>query len=184
MCRKQCGKSYARPDTAPLPKNTVQDLLPFTVTGVDFTSTLYIHDHDKEVKVYICLLTCANTRAVHLEVVSDLSTDTFILAFRRFASRKSLPQVMISDNASTYAAAAEEFSTLLKSEELETTLWSHGVVWKFIPKKAPMVWRFLGTHDWTDEELLKESARQITCFITSPPNLVWRRHPFAKVRVC
>ena len=137
VCRKHCGKPYPRPDPAPLPKNRVQDLPPFTVTGVDFTGALYVHDDDREVKVYICLFTCANTRAVHLEVVSDLSTDTFILAFRRFASRKSLPQIMMSDNASTYASAAEELSALLQAEELETTLGSHGVVWKFIPKKAP-----------------------------------------------
>ena len=82
---------------------------------------------------------CSHVRkpAVHLEMVSDLSTDTFILTFRRFASRKSLPQVMVSDNASTYAAAAEELSALLQSKELETTLGSHGIIWKFIPKKAP-----------------------------------------------
>ena len=52
-------------------------------------------------KVYICLYTCANTRAVHLEVVTDLTVPTFVAVFRRFASRKSLPKVMISDNAST-----------------------------------------------------------------------------------
>ena len=44
---------------------------------------------------------------------------------------------MMSDNASTYAAAAEELTVLLQSEELETSLGSHGVVWKFIPKKTP-----------------------------------------------
>ena len=106
------------------------------MTGVDITGALYVRDNNEETKVYICLFTCANTRAVHLEVVSDLSTDTFLLAFRRFASRKSLPQIMMSDNASTYTSAAEELSTLLQSEELATVLGTHGVAWKFIPKKA------------------------------------------------
>jgi len=38
----------------------------------------------------------------YLEVVSDLTTDTFIFTFRRFASHKSLPQIMMSDNMSSY----------------------------------------------------------------------------------
>ena len=45
---------------------------PFTVTAVDFTSALYIRTPKEENKAYICLFTCANTRAIHLEV-SDLN---------------------------------------------------------------------------------------------------------------
>ena len=56
MCKKQCGKPYPRPDPAPLPKNRVQDLPPFTVTGVDFTGALYVRDNNEETKVYICRL--------------------------------------------------------------------------------------------------------------------------------
>ena len=59
--------------------------------------------------------TCASIRAVHLEVVTDLKEDTFILAFSRFASRKSLPKVMISDNATRYIAAAKEMEKLTNS---------------------------------------------------------------------
>ena len=90
------------PDPAPLPQSRTQDLPPFTVSGVDFTGALYVQQDRDEVKVYICLFTCATTRAIHLEVVTDLSTETFLLAFRRFTSRKGLPQIVISDNASTY----------------------------------------------------------------------------------
>ena len=73
----------------------------------------------------------------YLEVVSDFSMETLLLAFRRFASRKSLPQVMMSDNASTYTSASEELTRLLQSDSLSTSLGAHGVVWKFISKKAP-----------------------------------------------
>ena len=111
--------------------------MPFTVTGVDLTGALYIQHSGKEEKVYICLFTCATTRAVHLEVITDLSTDTILLAFQRFASRKSLPQVMISDNGSTYLSAAEELQALFNSQDLKQSLSIHGVSWKFIPKRAP-----------------------------------------------
>jgi len=66
---------------------------------------------------------------VHLEVVTDLSTNTFLLAFRQFAARRSLPQVMMSDNATTYTSAAEELTELLSSQEI--TVGREGVTWKF-----------------------------------------------------
>ena len=88
-------------------------------------------------KVYICLFTCSSTRAVHLEVVNDLTVQTFIEAFHGFASRKSLSKIIISDNASTYQSAAEELLKLLKSPLLETHLSKRTVQWKFIPKRAP-----------------------------------------------
>ena len=60
-----------------------------------------------------------------------------MLAFRRFVSRKSLPHIMMSDNASTYLSAAEDLKGMLNSKELETSLGRRGVTWKFIPKRAP-----------------------------------------------
>ena len=115
----------------------MQDVRPFSVTGVDFTGALYVHHGGEETKVYICLFTCATSRAIHLEVVTDLSTETFLLAFRRFAGRRSTPQLMISDNATTFQAAAEELKTLSSSEEVRAVLNREGVTWRFIPKKAP-----------------------------------------------
>jgi hypothetical protein len=88
------------------------DSHPFTVTGVDFTGAIYVKTPRGQEKVYICLFTCANTRSVHLEVVTNLTVPTFMSAFRRFASRKSLPKIMESDNASTYQSAAEELTLL------------------------------------------------------------------------
>jgi len=55
----------------PLPKIRVTEAPPFTITGVDFTGALFVKEGDQEKKVYICLFTCAVTRAVHLEVVGD-----------------------------------------------------------------------------------------------------------------
>ena len=137
ICRKHSGKSYTAPDPAPLPKVRMQDTRPFSVTGVDFTGALYVYHRGEESKVYICLFTCATSRAIHLEVVTDLSAETFLLAFRRFAGRRSTPQVMISDNATTFQSAAEELKTLSSSEEVRAVLNCEGVTWRFIPKKAP-----------------------------------------------
>ena len=63
--------------------------------------------------------------------------DTFLLAFRRFASRRSLPQIVVSDNATTYQAAADELHRLLHSKLLTEALGREGAQWQFILKRAP-----------------------------------------------
>ena len=83
ICQKVVGKPYQAPDPLPLLKARTQEMLSFEVTGVDFTGTSYVQDSGREVKVYVCLFTCAVTRAVPLEIVIDLSTETFLQAFRK-----------------------------------------------------------------------------------------------------
>ena len=115
---------------------------PFSVTGVDFTGALFVRYMNKEQKVYICLFICANTRAIHLEVVIDLTEETFLLAFRRFAGRRSLPKLMISDNTSTYQSAAKELEKMFSSATFSEQLMKQGTTWQFIPKRAPWYGRF------------------------------------------
>ena len=107
------------------------------MTGVDFTGALYAHSSEGEKKVYVCLFTCAVSRAAHLEIVVDLTVTCFLQAFRCFVSRRSLPRLMLSDNASTYLAVVEELQSLLSSVELVENLSRRGVKWQFIPKRAP-----------------------------------------------
>ncbi|XP_060594566.1 uncharacterized protein LOC132748914 [Ruditapes philippinarum] len=71
-CRKVTGKAYSIPDAPPLPSNRLKQAPSFTVTGIDFTGALTVKTpHGDLQKAYICLFTCANTRAIHLEIVSD-----------------------------------------------------------------------------------------------------------------
>jgi len=140
---------------------------PFSITGVDFTGALYIKQHNEESKVYIC----ATLRAVHLEIVTDLSTTAFLLAFRRFVARRSLPVIMISDNATTYTSAAEELSKLMKLEEIATMLGQEGTVWKFILKKAP--W-FGGYCERLFEDVNQEDSRQSLCQSSDTANSHYR----------
>ncbi|XP_063436092.1 uncharacterized protein LOC134717532 [Mytilus trossulus] len=137
-CRKVIGKSYPAPEIPPLPKERVQDATPFSITGVDFTGALTTRNrHNEESKVYICLFTCAVTRAVHLELVYDLSEESFLLCFRRFVSRRSVPKIMMSDNALTFKAASNEISRLCNSRKVKENIQNYGIEWKFIPNRAP-----------------------------------------------
>ena len=70
-------------------------------------------------------------------MVTSLTEDCFLQAFHHFASRKSLPEKMISDNASTYLSAAEELKGLFLSLSLKEAFSRRGVDWQFIPKRVP-----------------------------------------------
>ena len=108
-----CKKPYKAPDPPPMIKVRMQKTDPFDVTGVDYTGALYVREKGRECKVYVCLFTCAVTRAVHLEIVTDLTVKELLQSYRRFCSCKSLPRLMISNDASTYLAAANELNILL-----------------------------------------------------------------------
>ncbi|KRY18684.1 hypothetical protein T03_3116, partial [Trichinella britovi] len=78
-----------------LPVARVEPAIPFGHVGLDFAGPLHVQDKDRGVrKVYICLFTCMVTRAVHIEIVVDLTTTSFLAAFRRFVARRGT-QVVI-----------------------------------------------------------------------------------------
>jgi len=83
VCRKVTAKPYSAPDPLPLPQLQTQDVHPFMFMGVEFTSALYAQQGKQEVKVYLCLFTCATTCAVQM---LDLTAKNFLLAFRKFGS--------------------------------------------------------------------------------------------------
>ena len=113
ICKRVVGKPYAAPDLPPLVKDPVSASHPFEVTGVDFIGALYVCSSTGEHKIYICLFICVVSRAIHLKIVCDLTLHCFLQACRRFVSQRSLPRLMLSDNASTYQAAAEELQSYL-----------------------------------------------------------------------
>ena len=84
---------------------------------MDFAGPLLVKNPngDDALKVYILLLTCATSRAIHLELTPDIQVPAFIRAFRRFTSRRGTPELVISDNAKTFKAkAVKEFMLLRK----------------------------------------------------------------------
>ena len=81
--------------------------------------------------------TCATTRAVHLELTRNLTVECFLLAFRRFTSRRGLPTTLISDNAKTFRGASREIKKIVRSKEVQRYLANNRISWKFIVEKAP-----------------------------------------------
>ena len=124
ICKKLEGLPFKFSVTPDLPLERVSDCAPFTNAGVDFAGPLITKGltGQNTIKSYICLFTCGTTRAVHLEVVESLDTQSFIRAFRRFAARRGLPETMISDNAKTFKAMSKEVRKVLLCPKLSRFL--------------------------------------------------------------
>lgn len=87
----------------------------------------------------IALFTSAVTRAIHLELVSNLSTEAFIMAFQRFTARRGLPSVVNSDNALTFKRAAKDLCgvwDVLTNRHFQDHCSVHRIKWKFIAERA------------------------------------------------
>ena len=137
ICRKFEGKPFATPKDPPLPTSRVSDEPPFTSTGMDFAGPLYVTNTSTLQKAYVCLFTCASTRAVHLELVDSLSAPSFLLAFRRFSSRRGLPSCLLSDNAKTFKGASKDVTKIVRSAVVRREMAQKGVSWEFIVERAP-----------------------------------------------
>ncbi|XP_055523135.1 uncharacterized protein LOC129717295 [Wyeomyia smithii] len=130
-----------------LPAHRLIPSRPFSVTGVDYAGPFYlkpIHKRAAPAKAYLCLFICFATKAVHLELVSDLSTPGFLLALRRFIARRGRPAHIHSDNGKNFEGAKNDlnelFAMLRKSEENEkiaSTCAAEGITWHLTPPKAP-----------------------------------------------
>ncbi|XP_065094958.1 uncharacterized protein LOC135715992 [Ochlerotatus camptorhynchus] len=100
-----------------LPQPRINPAPPFAVTGVDYAGPFWIkmgNYRSRLIKAYVAVFVCMVTKAVHLEVVSDLTSDAFLaaLALQRFISRRGMVQQLHSDNATNFRGAQHELHQL------------------------------------------------------------------------
>ncbi|XP_073954835.1 uncharacterized protein [Choristoneura fumiferana] len=120
---------------------------PFCQSGVDYAGPINIRTSKgrghHSYKGYICLFICMATRAIHLEVVSDMTASGFLAAFKRFTARRGHCKDLWSDNGTTFVGAARELRQLYAEErssiaiEIADQLAANGTTWHFIPPHSP-----------------------------------------------
>ena len=137
-CRRIEGPHYQAVPVPPLPEFRVQEAPPFAYCGVDFAGPLYVKvdDSREHSKVWICLYTCSVTRAVHLELLPDMTAQIFLRAFKRFSARRGIPLKVISDNGKTFVAAAQAIDSMLNSTDVQQYFAGLKVKWVFTLEKA------------------------------------------------
>ena len=120
-----------------LPGFRVKGDFAFSFTGIDFAAPLFVKNRKSDMrKVYTCLFTTA--RAIHLELVNDLTADAFLCCFRRFVSRRSIQGLIVTDNAKTFKNAAKRLVALFELQEVAEFMNDKGIKWDFNLSKA--VW--------------------------------------------
>ncbi|XP_055613924.1 uncharacterized protein LOC129760308 [Uranotaenia lowii] len=128
------------PRMAPLPIQRVTPFLrPFSFVGLDYLGPFEVSIGRRSEKRWVCLFTCLVVRAVHLEVVYSLTSESCLMAIRRFISRRGPPTEFLSDNGTNFKGACKELKkqihdiNLQCANEVTTTLTG----WRFNPPATP-----------------------------------------------
>ena len=138
VCKKLVGKPYNSPPTAALPDFRVKEAPPFSRVGVDFAGPFNVKGRSWQMdKAYVALFSCCVTRAVHLELVEDLSAAAFRRCLRRFVARYESPTLIVSDNAKTFPATEKALNKLFNHREIKADLEYERIEWKFNLERAP-----------------------------------------------
>lgn len=132
-----------------LPHDRVNACRPFQKIGLDFAGPILVKQSrirkSVESKAYVCVFVCFATKAIHLELASDLKTETFLACLKRFIARRGLPTDIYSDNASTFKCADTKMQELYKlqsSAEHQKEFFDFsaqkGINFNFIPCYSPI----------------------------------------------
>ena len=147
VCRKAQAKT-SQQLMSDLPAVRVIPAPPFHSVGIDFAGPLTLKKgHMRKpvrVKAYLCVFICLATKAVHLEIATDLTTEAFLAAFTRFSARRGCPQDVWTDNGTNFVGAQrelEEVFKLLCQQQKKGDVWeffnTRRINWHFSPGKAP-----------------------------------------------
>ncbi|GFX27296.1 putative gag-pol protein [Trichonephila clavipes] len=154
-CIRKCLKcnKFKTSTTTPqlmgnLPKHRVTLERPFFSCGIDYAGPVLIKCNKgrgtKSTKGYIALFVCLATKAVHIEAVGDLTTDSFIAALRRSSARRGAPRHIYSDNGINFVGARRKLDEIRKlwlslptNEAISYYLSKSSIDWHFIPPSSP-----------------------------------------------
>lgn len=131
---------------APLPAERISIARPFLKVGIDFGGPILIKESKlrkaRTFKSYIALFVCMVTKAIHLELVTSLSSDAFLSTLKRFIARRGHPQMIFSDNGTNFQGANNILKDVYNffkenKNKVEEFLSLKEIRWKFIPPNSP-----------------------------------------------
>ncbi|XP_031639210.1 uncharacterized protein LOC116351270 [Contarinia nasturtii] len=128
---------------ASLPTYRTTPSKPFSNVGVDYSGPILLRSTlgrlPKLTKAWIAVFVCLVTRAIHLELVSDATTEAFIAALRRMISRRGTVTQVVSDNGSNLVGAHNYIRNIFDSiqNNTERLEGEFNLKWNFITPRAP-----------------------------------------------
>lgn len=128
------------PQMADLPQSRLQIFKPpFFSTGMDCFGPFTVKIGRRHEKRWGILYKCLTTRAVHIDLLSSLDTDSFLMSLRRFISRRGKPSELLSDQGTNFKGGERELQESFKSmcPTLQTELAKQQIQFKFNPPSSP-----------------------------------------------
>lgn len=146
-CRRQAAKPVPQM-MGQLPLERVTPGYVFERVGVDYAGPFTIKTGKSRkptlLKSYACIFVSLTVKAVHIELVSDLTTEAFLAALRRFTARRGLPSLIWSDHGSNFVGAKRELRELYQFLQQEASngilsdfCTSRNIEWRLIPEHGP-----------------------------------------------
>ncbi|XP_062530828.1 uncharacterized protein LOC119630214 isoform X1 [Bombyx mori] len=78
-----------------------------------------------------------NVKAVHIELVTALSSEAYIAALKRFVSRRGKPRSIWSDNGTNFVGACNELKGVLSNSDIASFMSQEGIDFSFSPPYSP-----------------------------------------------
>ncbi|UYV61031.1 hypothetical protein LAZ67_1003189, partial [Cordylochernes scorpioides] len=123
-----------------LPTSRTNWTRPFIKTGIDFAGPVIVKTSNLRNarcdKAYIALFICMFSKAIHIELVTNLTTEAFLAALRRFIGRRGRPAEINTDNATNFVGAYKDLRKLFNSN-IHDFASSEEIKWNFIPPSSP-----------------------------------------------
>lgn len=185
---------------ADLPSFRTEQAKPFTFVGVDYAGPFNIKTgslrNSPLMKGHIALFICLTTKAIHLELACDESTEEFIMVLENFIARRRIPSVIYSDNGRNFVGAENEIHRLYdqmlsQTNNLTRMLANKRITFKRLPARASHmagIWeRAVGMVKYHIKRVMKDTKltsrqfehvlKQIECCLNSRP--LWAHTPNA-----
>ncbi|XP_055623684.1 uncharacterized protein LOC129767089 [Toxorhynchites rutilus septentrionalis] len=189
----RCQPQPTQQIMAPLPSVRVTPARVFEFSGMDYCGPFLVRPlsgKGASVKMYVGLFVCLVVKAVHFEIIADLSSAACINAVKRFVARRGRVRELHCDNGTAFVGAdrelrllRKEFLRQLDAEEWTTYCLESGIIFRFIPARSPHfggIWeagfksfkfhfrRIMGNRSFSVDQFLTVAA-QIESILNSRP---------------
>ncbi|XP_062704432.1 uncharacterized protein LOC134286776 [Aedes albopictus] len=197
----RCAPKPTEQFMAPLPSVRITPARVFANSGMDYCGPFGIRPlvgRGANVKMYVAVFVCMVVKAVHLEVVTDLTSVACINTVKRFIARRGRVVNLYCDNSTAFVGADRELKQLRRQylQQYSTEQWNgycleSGITFHFIPPRSPHhggLWeagvksfkhhlrRILGCRSFTLEEF-NTTVAQIESMLNSRPLSPLSSHP-------
>jgi transposase InsO family protein len=124
-----------------LPLSRTQLEFPFLKCSVDYAGPVMVSDRKGRgcnlIKTYLCIFVCLAVKAIHIELVTDLSKEAYIAALNRFVARRGKPQSILYDNGTNFVVTSNELKRFLHDANIAFEIEQQGIKFDFTPPYSP-----------------------------------------------